>query len=95
MAVAPFCRRDRGVVGDRLAPGGLDLLRNLVCGARVVACAVPRAAQVIDEDLRPFAREEHGMGAPDAAARTRNDSDLAIEKTHMLDSLENEEGPRF
>ena len=53
-----------------------------LAGVASRARPVARAAEVVDHDLRPFAREEERMGAADAAARARDDGDLAVEKTH-------------
>ena len=61
----------------------LDLADHLVRRGDARPGPVPRSAQVVDHDLRPFAREQERVRAADAAARARDDRHLPVEKSHV------------
>ena len=69
---------DRVVVGDGLAAGGDDLRDDRVCRCGTLASAPSVTAEVVDDDLRPAAREEEGVGAAETVARASDDRDFAV-----------------
>ena len=67
-------------VGDRLAAGGLDLLRPPCCaGPSEPPVPSTAAAEVVDDDLRAARGEEERVLAAEAAARAGDDRNLAVE----------------
>jgi hypothetical protein len=75
-------RADRDAAGDGSSPQGLDLGHDSFRGSALpgpISCA----AEVVDDHLGPFAREQQGMGAPDPAPCTRDDGDLSLQTSHV------------
>src|SRR5215212_7845481 len=76
---------DREGRGDGLAAGLLDFAHDLLRRPLIAARAVERRADVDHDDACTFLRHQHRDGAPDAAARTSDDRDLARNETsHCL-----------
>src|SRR5439155_6659457 len=78
-ALAALRRRDRVVVGHRLATGLLDLVDDLLRSGVAAALAVDGPAEVVDDDLGATARQVEGVGAAQAAAGAGDDRDPAVE----------------
>ena len=75
------------VVGDSVTAGRGDLVDNLLRGGLVGAFTGARSTEVVDHDLRAFAREQERLGTADTPAGPGDDRDLAVEQTHRrLDS---------
>ena len=70
---------DRVVVRRRFATGCFDLRDDRIGRTRALAIAVHRAAEVVHDHACPATRELKRVGAPESAARARNDHYPAIE----------------
>ncbi len=71
-------RRDVGAVGDRAAAVGLDRVHHLLRHRGVGAGAIARTAEIVDHDGGALAREQLGVGLPQAAARAGDQRHLAV-----------------
>jgi hypothetical protein len=69
-------------VDDGLATHRLDLVDDLHGGTEVAALAVHVAAEVVDDDLGAFSREQQRVCAAQAARRAGDDRDASVERTH-------------
>src|SRR4029450_12846450 len=81
-------RRDVVVVRDRFATAGDDLVRHLLRGRLVGACAFGGPAEVVHDDFDALAREEQRLTPADPSARAGHDRDFAVERTHVCLSLQ-------
>ena len=70
------------VVRGSLAPGGSDLVDDLLRGRCVVTLAGELAAEVVDDHRRARGGERERVRAADAAAGAGDDRDLAREVGH-------------
>ena len=75
-------RGDVVEVGHRLATGLGDLVDHLRRRRFVGTLTRGRPAQVVHHDLGALGRQQQRLGATDAAARARDDRDLAVEQPH-------------
>ncbi len=66
-------------VGDRFAAAFQDFLDDRFGRRERRSRAVARAAEIVDDDLRPARREREGMRAAKAVAGAGDDGDLAVE----------------
>jgi hypothetical protein len=69
-------------VDDRLSPGRDDVGHRLLGRSRIGTLAVRVAAQVVDDDLGTFGREQQRVLAPQAPTGTGDDRDASVERTH-------------
>ena len=76
-------------VGDGLAAEGLDLVDNALGGTGGDAAAITGAADVVDDELGAFLREQQCVGTANAATGTRDhDYATVAQPTHELPSAE-------
>src|SRR5581483_2788055 len=80
--LAAFPRGDVIEVGSGVAARPLDLVDDLLGGPLLAGLTGHRTPHVVDDDLRPFGRQQEGLGAPDSPPRTSDDRDLAVQQTH-------------
>ena len=71
--------RHRVVARRSLAAGGLDLACDLVGGLRLLTGAVDRAAEIVDHHRRALLGEQDRDASADAASRSGDDGDLALQ----------------
>ena len=77
--LAALGRRDRVVVGHRLAAGRLDFVDDLLRGGVVAALPVDGPAEVVDDHASAAPGEVEGVRAAQAATSTGDDRDPAVE----------------
>ena len=71
---------------DGFAAHRLDLVDHLLRGGTVLTDAVRVAAEVVDDDLGAFGREQQRVLATEAAARTGDDGNPSVECAHDFSS---------
>ncbi len=84
---APSQSDDVLAVDDGLAAHRLDLFDDLHRGARIAAVAVHVAAEVVDDDLGAFAREQQRVLTAETARRAGDDRYASVECTHASTPL--------
>src|ERR1017187_1524935 len=78
-ALAAFHRGDVVVIRDRLAAEPANLLDHLSGYTLIGAAAGRAAAEIIDDNLRALAREQHRIRAPDSSSRAGDNCHLPLQ----------------
>ncbi len=71
-------------VDDGLASERLDLFDDLLRRREIGARAVVGTAEVVDDDARTLAGEQHGVFAAETAASTGDDRNPAVKRSHAV-----------